>query len=127
MDKGPVFRFTSTAFRVQPGEDDRTKSGVFGKALAEWVAAQLTNRGIATSGILPKDLGWCVAIVSDKPKLYVVCSSGDGENSWKVFAFAERRFFQNIDTGTPLGAVYRKLKTVFSENPDIKDLRMEEE
>ena len=130
MDKGPIFQFRSTAFPLQPGEDEETNPGVYGKALAEWISGQLGKRGIKTEGVIAEDFGWCVAVSGDEPKIHVACAPGHTENSWQVFAFAERGFlkslFKPVNTAEPLARVYRELKGMLAENPAIQELRMED-
>jgi hypothetical protein len=41
MKQTPLLEFESSAFPVIPGEDDETNPGIYGKALAQWLAEQL--------------------------------------------------------------------------------------
>ena len=46
MKQSPLLEFESSAFTVIPGEDESTNPGIYGKALAEWLADQLRAAGL---------------------------------------------------------------------------------
>ena len=89
MKKSPILEFESSAFAPVPGEDEATNPGVFGKALAQWVASRLHLAGIAVGEIIAEDFGWVIPISSEPYSLHVACSSGETPNAWMVFAFSE--------------------------------------
>src|SRR6476661_2322902 len=62
MKQSPLLEFESSAFAVVAGEDDATNAGLFGKALAEWLAGELRVAGIAAGGVIAEDFGWCVPV-----------------------------------------------------------------
>ena len=41
MKQSPLLEFESSAFAVMPGEDEETNPGIYGKALAQWLADRL--------------------------------------------------------------------------------------
>ena len=45
MEKSPAVSFTSSQFPVEPNEDEDTNPGIYGRALACWLAEQLAARG----------------------------------------------------------------------------------
>jgi len=47
MKQSALLEFESSAFAVIPGEDEHTNPGVYGKALAQWLAEQLRTRGVS--------------------------------------------------------------------------------
>ena len=89
MKQSPLLEFESSAFPVMPGEDEATNPGIYGKALAQWLAAQLRAASVPTGNVIAEDFGWCVPVESKPHSLYVVCASGDVSDQWRVFVFAE--------------------------------------
>ena len=130
MRQGPLLLFESTAFPVANGEDQETNPGIFGKALAEWLSGQLDQRGVRTNGVIAEDFGWCVAVASDAPKLYVACANAeDQRTAWQVFAFAEggllKRLLGKDTSKDALGNLHRSVKDILSTHPGVKGLREE--
>ena len=60
MRQSPLLEFESSAFEVAPGEDEETNPGIFGKALAAWLAEQLSSAGYTTREIIAEDFGWAI-------------------------------------------------------------------
>ena len=89
MRQSPLLEFESSAFAVTPGEDDETNPGIYGKALANWLAEQLRAAGLPARDVIAEDFGWCVRVESEPHSLYVACTSAEEPDQWQVFAFAE--------------------------------------
>jgi hypothetical protein len=90
MKQSPLLEFESSAFPIIPGEDIDTNPGIYGKALAQWLAEQLRTAGSPVGEVRAMDFGWCVSVESQPHSLYVACAStGDKPDQWRVFAFAE--------------------------------------
>jgi len=90
MKQSPLLEFESSAFPIVPGEDEETNPGIYGKALAHWLAEQLRAAGVPAREVIPEDFGWCVRVESKPHALYVACAStGEQPDQWRVFAFAE--------------------------------------
>src|SRR6266849_1022453 len=90
MRQSALLDFESSAFAVERGEDEHTNPGVFGKALASWLAEQLRLHGLHAEEVIAEDFGWCVPVESKPHSLYVACASAEGTpNHWRVFVFAE--------------------------------------
>ena len=62
MTQSPLLEFESSAFLVAPGEDEETNPGIYGKALAQWLAEQLRAAGFSVGG-------------RNRGRLRLVCSS----------------------------------------------------
>jgi len=128
MKQSALLEFRSSAFAIEPGEDEHTNPGIFGKALASWLAEQLQKQGIAVGAVIAEDFGWCVPIQNRPPRLYVACTNGeDGAAHWRVFAFAEggllRRIVGNDKSAEVLAALYAALKRILEGSPEIQELR----
>src|SRR2546426_8514214 len=80
MKQSPLLEFESSAFPVIPGEDEETNPGIYGKALAQWLAEHLRAAGFPTGNVIAEDFGWCVPVESQPHSLYVACAS-TGERS----------------------------------------------
>jgi len=66
MNSGPQVTFTTDFFKPIAGEEEETNPGRYGKALAQWLAQQLKERGVSAEGVIPEDFGW-VVMVSEVP------------------------------------------------------------
>ncbi len=90
MRQSPLLEFESSAFPVAPGEDAETNPGIYGRALAQWLAEQLRAAGVPAGEVIAEDFGWCVPVESKPHALYVGCAStGEKPDQWRVFAFAD--------------------------------------
>jgi hypothetical protein len=130
MKQSPLLEFESSAFAIIPGEDDATNPGIYGKALASWLADQLRTAGLPAGSIIAEDFGWCVPIEAANHRLYVACASTEEEpNNWRVFAFAEggmvARFFGSDDRATALASLYATVRGCLESRPDVRALREE--
>jgi hypothetical protein len=133
MKQSPFLDFMSSAFPIEPGEDERTNPGIFGKALANWIAEQLRTQGTAVRTIIAEDFGWCIPIEPEphKPerhKLYVACANTEDEQDhWSAFVFAEgglqRRMFGKDNSDRAVETLYMMLKKILQRAPEIRDLR----
>jgi len=99
---GPQVTFTTDFFKPIPGEDEQTNPGRFGKALAEWLAERLKERGVSVEGVIPEDFGWVVMVARKPFMLWLGCGNTDGSTTeWSVFPVAEpslmQRLFRRID------------------------------
>lgn len=99
---GPQVTFSSEFFKPIPGEDEQTNPGRFGKALAEWLAERLKERGVSVEGVIPEDFGWVVMVARKPFMLWLGCGNMDGSTTeWSVFPVAEpslmQRLFRRID------------------------------
>lgn len=119
--------FTSSFFRVEPGEDEETNPGRYGKTLAHWVSERLRERGVPVEGVVPEDFGW-VVMVSRRPfLLWVGCGNEDGsEDRWTLFAAAEpgllRRMFRRVDPRPAVARLEEHLAHIVADIPDARNV-----
>jgi hypothetical protein len=122
--------FTSAHFTVQPGEDEETNPGIYGKALAEWMAAQLKIRGVAVEGVAAEDFGRCVMIKRTPVMLWVACASLDDEPTrWQMFIAVERGVMarlRRVDPGPDLDELRRHYRALVNEIPGVTDIEWQE-
>ncbi|WP_088887011.1 hypothetical protein [Diaphorobacter nitroreducens] len=115
MNSGPQVTFTTDFFKPIAGEEEETNPGRYGKALAQWLAQQLKERGVSAEGVIPEDFGW-VVMVSRKPfLLWLGCGNTDGSTTeWSVFPVAEMSALQRIFKRTNPAPEIEKLKAHLS-------------
>lgn len=115
MNSGPQVTFTTDFFKPIAGEEEETNPGRYGKALAQWLAQQLKERGVSAEGVIPEDFGW-VVMVSRKPfLLWLGCGNIDGSTTeWSVFPVAEMSALQRIFKRTNPAPEIEKLKAHLS-------------
>ena len=129
MEQGPPFLFRTTEFTFSRDAGERTKTGIFGKGLAEWLAQRLPRQGFKTRGIVDGELGWYV-VLETRPQMYVACvRDADDHTKWRAFPVIERTWLDRaIGRGEGMrdaGKVYKALNTILGGEPDIEELRLE--
>ena len=91
--QGPNHVIRTTSFPIEPGEDQETNPGVFGRALADYVASQICTRGESVEGIIPEDFGYCIMLRRKPFRLWVGCGNRqERTDEWIAFAVAESGF-----------------------------------
>jgi hypothetical protein len=130
MKQSALLEFESTSFAIEPGEDELTNPGVFGKALARWLAEQLRNGGSRTGEVIAEDFGWCIPIESKPHRLYVACASAqEAPNTWRVFVFAEggllSRLLGRDQSAQSVSSLFGSVKQVLASAPQVRTLREE--
>ena len=127
MTTSPQVTFTSDFLAPIAGEEDETNPGRYGKALAQWLAAQLKERGVSVEGIIPEDFGW-VVMLSRKPfMLWLGCGNTDGSTTeWTVFPVAElsllQRLFKRVDPAPEIERLRSHLAEIISSIPGVANV-----
>lgn len=128
MKQTVMLAFESSVFPHTPDDDGTTHPGVFGRALAYWLADRLRAAGVAAQKVFAEDFGWCVHVTAESNQsLYVVCaSSPEGPNQWKVFAYAEDGMISKMigrdKTSEPLKSLFQTVKDCLEAEPVIENL-----
>lgn len=128
MPTSPHFVFKSEAFPVEPGEDAEVNPGVFGKALANWLAEGLRDAGYEVKGAIAEDFGRLVELAAPAGKLYVAASSTDeSATEWRVFAISEQGLLTRLRGGPGAGEILARitptLRNMLGAHPGIRDLQ----
>ena len=129
MKQTVMLKFESSVFPHTPDEDGTTHPGIFGRALAYWLADRLREVGVAAQKVFAEEFGWCVHVMAESHQsLYVVCaSSPDGPNEWKVFAYAEEGVLSKMvgrdRTSEPLTTLFQTVKECLEAEPVVENLR----
>ena len=88
--QGPNHVIRTTEFPIQPGEDEETNPGVYGRALADYLVAQLRGRGVEVEKLVPEDFGYCIMLRREPLRLWIACGNRAGcTDEWIAFAVAE--------------------------------------
>ena len=117
-------------FPVEPGEDERTNPGVYGRAFANWLAERLKARGETVEQVLSEDWGWCVMLARKPFALWIGCSNRAGHvDEWGAFVAAEpgifARLFGRADTKPAVDRVQKILQEVMHEVPGARKVWLE--
>lgn len=92
----PRLIFRSSQFTIEPGEDQSTNPGIYGKSLAIWIGSELVS-GFSAEGVVAEDFGWLVPVPHPRHSLYVACSSTDDSGQqWQVMVLAEGGLLSRI-------------------------------
>ncbi len=125
----PQLEFESTLFPPEPGEDEQTNPGIYGRALATWLRARLGEAGLSTGEVIAEDFGWIFSVAGpDKLAIWVACTSMD-TNEWGTFVFAEggnvfgRMFGAKDPRPEAIAPVYAAVKRALEAEPGVRGLR----
>jgi hypothetical protein len=127
MKQSPLLEFESSAFAAIPGEDEETNPGIYGKALAQWLAERLSAAGVPAGEVIAEDFGWCVPIDAGPHSLYVACASGETSDRWQVFVFAEggvtARLLGRDKSAESVASLFAAVRRCLESEPDVRGLR----
>jgi hypothetical protein len=121
--------FRSSGFPVEPGEDRQTNPGIYGKALAAWVAQKLRARGVAIEDeIIAEDFGRVVVVQRTPFMLWVGCAGvDDSTTEWQLQIAAElpvfARLFRRVDPAPAVAQLREHLRAIVQEVPGVSDIQ----
>lgn len=130
MSVNPQVSFQTEFFKPVHGEVEETNSGRYGKALAQWLAENLKERGVAVERVIPEDFGW-VVMLSRKPfMLWLGCGNTDGSTTeWNVFPVAElstvQRLFKRINPAPEIEKLRAHLIELVPSIPGVINIMWE--
>jgi hypothetical protein len=138
-----VYRFTSTRFEIEPGEDGEINPRMYGRQLAAWLKTQLEARGHAVEPVIAEDWGRCLMCAREPFLLWVGCGNevdyataqpGDPPPAvedvvWVCYAEAEiplrKRLFKRPDPSAALARLDDDLRGILDGEPGIAMLAVE--
>lgn len=131
MNSAPHIWVQTSFFQVDSGEDGLTNPGIYGRALANWLAEKLRSRQEPVQQIISEDWGWCVMLSRKPYALWVGCSNRNGRtDEWGVFVAAEPNFIQRLlgraDAKLAVARVYKLLHEIMHEVPGATKIWVEE-
>jgi hypothetical protein len=134
-----TYRFTSSLFDVEPGEDEEINPRMYGRQFAAWLKVQLDQRGQPVDCVVAEDWGRCLMVDGrEEFSLWVGCGSSvdydtakEGDPPppkesivWHCFAEAEltlwQRFVKRLDATSALEKLDRDLREILSGEPAIQ-------
>lgn len=123
--------FRSAKFPAYPGEEDQLNPGLWGKRLAEYLAAELTARGLECGPPVAEDWGWLVPIRNDGFPLALCCGHQDGEDDQFVCCTEPARpfvkkWFKRIDATPQLTRLTAALRDILAADPEIREVSWSE-
>jgi hypothetical protein len=107
--RSPLLVFECPDFAIQPDEDEETNPGVYGRALATWLAGELRAAGVPVGEVFAEDFGWCFGVDDRSAQVHVTCSSGHAPDEWQVFVMAEGGLLKRILGNDPRPASVAKV------------------
>jgi len=129
------YRFTSSLFEVEPGEDDEINPGIYGKQLAEWLKARLEDRGYTVEPVINEDWGRCLMCGRKPFLLWVGCANMTDltaspgvvprkeQVTWTCFATAEvpfwKKLFGKIETEAAVAKLHADLGAILAAEASI--------
>jgi hypothetical protein len=110
-------------FEIEPGEDEETNPGVYGRAFAHWLAERLKARGESVEQIVAEDWGRCVVLTRKPYLLWIGCGNrADRTDEWSAFVMAEpgllQRLFRTVDPRPAVARLHRMLDEIMRDVPD---------
>ncbi len=119
--------FKSSYFPIEPGEDEDINPGVFGKALAAWIADKLRERGVGVERIIEEDFARLVLIQRKPFALWVGCASEDDTvTDWQLFLVAETglltRLFRRVDPKPIFSSLVAHIQAIVEQVPDVSEI-----
>ena len=120
--------FRSDAFPAQPGDEERINPGRWGRALADFLRAQLTMRGFPGGEPYAEDWGWGIPLDNAEFPLWVGCGNyEDYPDGFLCFIEPRepfiRKLFRKIQTDTRVEEVASALDAALRSHPGVRDLR----
>lgn len=128
--QGPNHVIRTTEFSIQPGEDTETNPGVFGRALADYLAAQIRSRGVCVEEVIPEDFGYCIMLKRKPLRLWIACGNRAGHiDEWIAFAVAEGgllgSFVGNIHPALEIDRISEMLGEIMRAAPGVESYSLE--
>jgi hypothetical protein len=121
--------FKSEKFPRYPGEVEGVNhETIWGKRLADYLAARLKERGFPVEEPFAEDWGWMVPIRNAAFPLWIGCANYGEERDHGFACFIEpsepevRRWFKKIDTRPAVTRLSDALDAILSNDPDIREV-----
>jgi len=126
----PIWVATSF-FEVEPGEDQETNPGIYGRAFARWLADRIRARGEPVEQVLAEDWGRCIVLARKPYLLWIGCSNRAGHtDEWGASVAAEpgllQSLFQTVNPAATVTRLHQMLDEIVREVPQAVRVWMEE-
>ena len=126
----PVLVFESDAFPIEPDEDASTNPGIFGRALAAFVADGLRDEGLTPRGPTAEDFGWILTLPGSSGSLMFACASDpDSRRLWRAYVAAEGGFVARLlgrdQRAADVATLFARIRGILERSGRVTDLREE--
>lgn len=120
--------FESTHFPADEEEDELVNPGVYGKKLAEFVAAGLAAHNLKVRTVFAEDWGWTVELENKEFPLWIGCANYEEfENGFLCFIEPSkpvvRKWFSKVDTTPTVESVAVALDSILRGSGKTSRLR----
>jgi len=120
--------FRSSAFAAEPGEDEEVNPGLYGRALASWLAQALHAVGERPGEVFAEDWGWVVPLENDGFDLWIGAGHyQEYEDGFLCFIHPDtptiRRWFKKIHVEDRVEALRKRIDQVLNDNPEVHDIK----
>lgn len=119
--------FRSSKFPPYDGEEEEINPGRWGKRLAEYLAAKLAEKGIATDEMAVEDWGCFLPIQNCGFRLALCCGHQTGDHD-QFLVFTDpstpsfRRWFWKIDATPQFCRLLGAVREILEADPEIRDI-----
>ncbi|MFB3895042.1 MAG: hypothetical protein ACE14V_01950 [bacterium] len=118
--------FRSDKFPAYEGESEFINPGIYGKRLAEFLAAGLKEQGFEPKEPKPEDWGWYLTIKNKGFRLWIGCANyAEYPDGFLCFIEPHKpkifRLFRWIDTRLRVEALQQAMDLILSESAGIRD------
>ena len=123
--------FRSSKFPPYEGEQEQINPGVWGKRLAEYLALELSKKGIPTGEAIAEDWGWYLPVVNEGFPLAICCGHQDGDDD-EFLCFTDpskpliKKLFRKVDVTPQLARLVDAIREILTSDPEIKDVTWRE-
>lgn len=120
-------RFRSSKFPAYPGEEEQINPGLWGRRLAEHLAACLADVDISPGEIVLEDWGCYLPVIVDGQAIGVCCGHQDGDDDeFVVFTDPDRpfirRWFRRVDVSLPLARLTGAIADILDKDPEVLEV-----
>lgn len=122
-----TYTFKSSMFPPETGEDSQTNPGLFGRALAAWIAEKFASIGYIVEREVAEDFGRLVQLSHPRFKSYIVCcSTDDSALQWRTFPIVEGGgLFAGKEKAALMQKITADLHSILRNETGITDLEVE--
>jgi len=129
--------FKSSKFQIEPGEDEETNPGLYGRQLALWLKARLEACGYAVEDVVNEDWGRCLmcqrtpfllwvgcgSVIEDSHPSSAEASADSTTHIWHCFVAAEvpfwRWFGKRVDSQPAVAKLHAAVGQILAEEIEI--------
>ena len=120
--------FRSDKFPPYENEEEEINPGLWGRRLAEYLVANLKEKGIPIKNPIAEDWGYYLEIENKEFRLAICCGHQYGDDD-EFLCFTEprtpkiRKLFKKIDASEQLEKIIKAMDEVLTSEPDIRDIK----